>query len=274
MQAQSCPNVLSNAETRYNNGDFDHVIESLSDCLDRNAFNNNERREAYRLIGLSYIGKDREAEARQAVRHLLDVAPNYQPNPELDPPPFTRIVNEERRNTRRSTTRTGTAPGSIASPSRLQVSLHGEWAMLTTEHMVDAYNGFGGRLAITYLVTPSIGIDAIGRMDSMKLHGLTLNLTEFGLGVRYLFDLEGAFTPYLGVAGSHRTASESIEGITVKYTGIGGTVYGGFQYALNPTMATDLNVGASFGSLEHEFFEPFFTTTVNAGVGVVWSPSW
>lgn len=266
--AQQCGTALANAERQYNNGDFDTVIQRLSNCLDQNAFTIDQRREAYRLIGLSYIGKDREAEARQAVRSLLEVAPNYQPNPEVDPPPFSRMVNEERRSASRSSGVTTSAAG----PARLHVSFHAEGAMLSVENASGSDNGYGGRLGITYLVTPSIGIDAFGRVDQLNPGSYTL--TEFGLGARYQFNLDGAFTPYVGLGSSYRSAEITSQGLTIKMTGMGGTVYGGIQYALNPTIALDLNLGSTFGDLDHDWVSPFSTTSAQVGLGVVWSPSW
>src|SRR6056297_557789 len=96
--AQNCDAALDDAGEQYRSGYFDEAIELLTDCLEQNAFDADERRRVYRLLGLSYIGKDREQDARAAVRSLLEVAPDYQPDPALDPPPFVALVEEMNRN--------------------------------------------------------------------------------------------------------------------------------------------------------------------------------
>src|SRR5690554_6080066 len=97
VAAQRCDTAIADADEQYRTGSFDTAIARLTDCLDRNAFTAEERRRAYRLLGLAYIGKDREADARRAVQSLLEVAPDYQPDPNVDPPPFVAMVSEVRR---------------------------------------------------------------------------------------------------------------------------------------------------------------------------------
>lgn len=95
--AQSvCAEELRQAQEHYEFGRFDQAITLLNRCLERDDMPQEERERAYRLIGLSYLGKDVLEQARENVRQLLRIAPNYQPDPVQDPPPFRELVAQER----------------------------------------------------------------------------------------------------------------------------------------------------------------------------------
>lgn len=96
-QQGNCPEILQTAQSNYDLGRFDDVISLLQPCLDSTAFSDEERRRAYRLMGLSYLAKDAENDAREAVKNLLELVPNYQTNPVEDPPTFVRMVEDVRR---------------------------------------------------------------------------------------------------------------------------------------------------------------------------------
>ncbi len=92
----ACKKELASAEEAYTRGRFDEAIGHLSECLEKRRVSEDERERAYRLMGLSYIGKDVLGEARSSVRKLLELVPNYQPDPALDPPPFVRLIEDVR----------------------------------------------------------------------------------------------------------------------------------------------------------------------------------
>ena len=87
-----CTEELSQAEERYNLGRFDEVIGLVNTCLEKEGVPDVELRQAYRLMGLSYLGKRLEGDARTSIRQLLELVPNYEPDPDLDPPPFIAMV--------------------------------------------------------------------------------------------------------------------------------------------------------------------------------------
>ncbi len=94
-QVQSvCAKNLADAEQRYNTGRFDEAIGLITECLGKKDISEEEKMKAYRLLGLSYIAKDFLDDARNAVRKLLYMVPNYQPDPVQDPPPFTKLIEE------------------------------------------------------------------------------------------------------------------------------------------------------------------------------------
>jgi hypothetical protein len=89
---EDCAAKLLKAEAEFINARFDEAIALLTGCLDKNAFASPDRqRAAYRLLGLSYLGKDYIEQAKNAVNKLLDLMPMYKPDPDQDPPAYIRI---------------------------------------------------------------------------------------------------------------------------------------------------------------------------------------
>lgn len=91
-----CDKDLDEAEQRYNSGRFDEAIQLISGCLEEPGITEDEKKQAYRLLGLTYIAQDYLEEAKAAVRRLLDLIPNYKPDTVQDPPTFTNLVEEVR----------------------------------------------------------------------------------------------------------------------------------------------------------------------------------
>ena len=89
-----CAEELEQANETYSRGRFDETIALLDRCLAKEEIPEEERLTAYRLKGLSYIGKGLEGDARSSVRRLLALVPNYEPDPVLDPPDFVSLVAE------------------------------------------------------------------------------------------------------------------------------------------------------------------------------------
>lgn len=271
--AQNCSTALSRADASYQSGDFDATIERLTVCLDGTAFSAEERRQAYRLVGLSYIGKDREADARDAVARLLEVAPNYEADPALDPPPFVRLVAEMRRSRpdlRPTTYRVAsTAPGFGGT-----VRAHG---MGYSDSDSDTFSGGGGDLTLGYGLSPTLTLYAqlsgsAGTGDA----AYDLALGSLGLGGRYhVGGGRARVVPFVGAAAQFQTATFSASGISLDYTGPAGEVEGGLLYFLSPSLAVSGGVSAAFASLSAEAAgetDTISATTVRLGVGLTWQP--
>ena len=93
-QAQEkCDTAIPDAEKKYNTGRFDEAISILESCLPGD-FTEKEKGEAYRIIALAYHAKDYLEQARTAVKKLLELVPDWEPDPIQDPPQFQRMVEE------------------------------------------------------------------------------------------------------------------------------------------------------------------------------------
>ncbi len=89
-------NTLNDAEQKYTEGRFDEAIALLTVCLDAPGVTPEQKQRSYRLMGLTYIAKDYLTEAKNSITKLLQLVPNYQPDPIFDPPPFINLVKEVR----------------------------------------------------------------------------------------------------------------------------------------------------------------------------------
>ena len=66
--AQACTRELADADQAYTLGRFDEAINVLNRCLDKSNATSRERQQAYRLVALSYIGKDDSRRVREHVQ--------------------------------------------------------------------------------------------------------------------------------------------------------------------------------------------------------------
>ncbi len=96
-QQQNCTDKLAQAEKMYTEVQPEEAIALLTGCMETNEFTEEERQRAYRLLALSYISNEQFDEARDAVRDLLEFAPDYQVDPVQDPPVFVTMIEEIRR---------------------------------------------------------------------------------------------------------------------------------------------------------------------------------
>lgn len=271
--AQRCDRALASADASYLAGEFDAAISGLTRCLDAGSFSSSERRRAYRLVGLSYIGKDREAEARAAVASLLEVAPNYEPDPALDPPPFVRMVADARRN--RPRTRSGSSGGtpgpSLAGGRGLAVSARAH-GLGYADSDDDTLAGGGIDLALGYHLSSALSVRARLAGSAASGDAFDGQIGELGLGARYHL-AGGRLAPYLGGGVTVQSATYEAGGESVTYTGPGGLVEGGLAYALTPTLALDGGVSAAFTSLGADGRpDDISASTVRLGLGVSWRP--
>jgi tetratricopeptide (TPR) repeat protein len=96
-QVVDCHDELAQAEESYKKGRFEEAITLLESCLEKQGLPQSDRRKAYRLLGLTYLAQDYRDQAKQAVTQLLRLVPDYISDPNQDPPPFSRMVDEIRR---------------------------------------------------------------------------------------------------------------------------------------------------------------------------------
>lgn len=89
----TCENELQQAEAEYIEGSFDEAIRTVLECLESPNVETSQQVEAYRLLALALIRQDELPEARAAIVELLDVNPEYEPDPIADPPAYTALVD-------------------------------------------------------------------------------------------------------------------------------------------------------------------------------------
>jgi len=88
--------ILQQADQNYRTGKFNEAIILLADCLVKPDMTDKEKIRAYRLLGLVNIAKDDLSEAKKSIEKLLQLNPDYQPDLNQDPPPFVKLIEEEK----------------------------------------------------------------------------------------------------------------------------------------------------------------------------------
>ncbi|MCI0694714.1 hypothetical protein L0337_22250 [candidate division KSB1 bacterium] len=91
---ENCQAQLAQAEKEYTNGRFDEAVTLLTPCVNKGKLSAADEQRAYKLLGLAYLGKDYVDQAKNAIRKLLELVPGYEPDPDQDPPPYTNMVRE------------------------------------------------------------------------------------------------------------------------------------------------------------------------------------
>jgi len=89
---EECEEDIKQAEAYYKKGDFNNAIVTLIVCLSNPGLSKQQQLTAYRWLGLAYLAKDYEKDAREAISKLIELVPEYEPDPVEDPPPFTEMV--------------------------------------------------------------------------------------------------------------------------------------------------------------------------------------
>ena len=94
-QAQTkCDELLKNAEEQYRIGRFPEAIAMLNECLAEPDIPKEKMTAAHRLKALAFMSQNLESEAKNAVRKLLELVPDYLPDPSRDKPTFIKLVEE------------------------------------------------------------------------------------------------------------------------------------------------------------------------------------
>ncbi len=96
QDAPACENAVAQAQTDYFEGRFDPAIQRLERCLSQNAFSEDQKEEAYTLLGRVYFAKGLEDRAAEMLRELLALVPSYRPSLSVETPDFVAFVDRVR----------------------------------------------------------------------------------------------------------------------------------------------------------------------------------
>ncbi len=92
-----CSERLDQAEEYYYDGDFDKTIEIVNQCLQEQSISNNDRTRAHTILARTYLTKEDIRTAKENVRIILTLEPEYQPTIEQETPKFVNLVAEVRK---------------------------------------------------------------------------------------------------------------------------------------------------------------------------------
>jgi len=94
VQARDCGEIIGQASEAYAEGRFEDAIQLLDRCLEKPGLDSQPRSRAYRLLGMAYIAMDYRERAKSSITNLLELVPDYKPDPELEGPTFVKIVED------------------------------------------------------------------------------------------------------------------------------------------------------------------------------------
>lgn len=85
--------TIDDASAKYKNGNFDDVIESLENCIQK-GFDDKQKVQAYRLLAKTHLELDYDSLAREEIIALLQIDPQFQPDYLTDPTRFIEILQD------------------------------------------------------------------------------------------------------------------------------------------------------------------------------------
>ena len=92
----TCQSDLVQAEDQIANGFFDEAIALLEPCRTLEDVDTNQQARTFKLLADAYLAKRYVSEARDAIAKLLDLAPNFTPDINLDSQTFRDLLAELR----------------------------------------------------------------------------------------------------------------------------------------------------------------------------------
>lgn len=90
--ASSCEPLLSTAEERYIQREFEEAEALVQACLAQSERTTAEAVQSYRLLALIALRQDDRPAANQAARQLLAASPGYTADPVQDPPAYVSLI--------------------------------------------------------------------------------------------------------------------------------------------------------------------------------------
>ena len=94
--AQDCESALENALESLIEQDYSRIIALLTDCPPDRLLEPSQKIMAYRLLSLAYFVTDQEDSSRGSMNRLLDLEPDFDPQPPQYSQQFIELLEEVR----------------------------------------------------------------------------------------------------------------------------------------------------------------------------------
>lgn len=98
-QEQKDPNrqkILDQAQRLYYEGQFTEAVNLVRSCLTDEAISTAERIRAYKILSQVAMARDNDEQAREIIRQIIKLDPEYRPTIDEEPPRFVKMVEEVR----------------------------------------------------------------------------------------------------------------------------------------------------------------------------------
>jgi len=93
----SCATALREAEKKYAVADFAAALSLATPCLDDGKLIDADAVRLHKLLSMIYLAQNDSMQAALAIKDLLKRMPQYEPDPEQEPPAFIALVNQIKR---------------------------------------------------------------------------------------------------------------------------------------------------------------------------------
>ena len=91
-QQSDCSKVLDQAQNLYYEGKFDESMNLIQSCLASEKLTKEESRQAYKIMSQVELARGNQEKAKDNIRLLLQVDPDYQPTIEQETPTYVQLV--------------------------------------------------------------------------------------------------------------------------------------------------------------------------------------
>ena len=88
-QIDSCITYLKNANTSYDQRDFDGAIKLLNQAISNCNLDRADKIQAHKLLAMSYLGIDNLESADKEAEVIMKINPNYAPDKFKDDPKYS-----------------------------------------------------------------------------------------------------------------------------------------------------------------------------------------
>ncbi len=119
QDAATCISNLERAEELRLRGRFEDAIDLVNPCKDINQLSIRDRATVYDIMAKSYEGLQRQQEAIDAIKRLLELAPQFEPDPAANSRTYVQLfeqVREEQQNEPVPEPETVPPPAPVAPP--------------------------------------------------------------------------------------------------------------------------------------------------------------
>lgn len=94
LAQEQCAKELADAEEKFQRGRLNETIALATGCLEKRDLALAESERAYKLLGKAYYAKGLLNNAKENLRKLLELIPDWRPDPEIDNPSFRKLAEE------------------------------------------------------------------------------------------------------------------------------------------------------------------------------------
>lgn len=115
--------ILDKAQELYYEGRFTESVNLVKSCLTDTGISPEQRVKAYKILSQVALARDNEAQAKEILRQILKINPEYNPTIEQEPPKFVQLVASVRGEIQKQT--------ATAEPAKVEVSQSNHWRWYT-----------------------------------------------------------------------------------------------------------------------------------------------